>query len=264
MVQKRKAFMKNADKMVLDIDLASEVQQLLFPKSSPLCNWCCLGVKNRMAIGLGGDYFDFLSAPDGCQVIFLGDVTGHGLTASVVMSLLYGCLHHATMQKCTPLETVKMVNAFLRTFAERSDRFDYLFSSSLFFSVIKPDTMEMHYVNAGHVAPMVKRGENIFHLRATGVPLGFFDEPEMGMRTFHFEKGDRLLLTTDGITETTDAAGDFFGNRRLEQILHSFPGDHLELLEELFRVVSEFGCGERPSDDCTAIVCDFHAPATLT
>jgi len=255
--------MKNADKIVLDIDLASEVQQLLFPKSSPVCNWCCLGVKNRMAIGLGGDYFDFLSAPDGCQVIFLGDVTGHGLTASVVMSLLYGYLHHATVRQCTPLETVGLVNVFLRSFAARSDRFDYLFSSSLFFSVIEPDTLKMHYVNAGHVAPLVKRGDQILYLSPTGVPLGFFDEPEMVMRTFRFEKGDRLLLMTDGITETTSATGEFFGSRRLEQILRSFQGDHLEFLDEVFRVISEFGSGERLKDDCTAIVCDFHAPVAL-
>ncbi len=252
--------MKNADKTVLDIDLASEVQQLLFPKNSPVCNWCCLGVKNRMAIGLGGDYFDFLEAPDGCQVIFLGDVTGHGLTASVVMSLLYGYLHHATVRQCTPLQTVALVNEFLRSFAERSDRFDYLFSSSLFFSVIEPDTLTMHYVNAGHVAPMVKRGERVFSLVPTGVPLGFFDEPEMAMCTFCFEKGDRLLLMTDGITETASAAGEFFGSRRLEQILCSFQGDHLEFLDELFRLVGEFRGEGRLKDDCTAIVCDFHAP----
>lgn len=252
--------MKNADKMVLDIDLASEVQQLLFPKSSPACNWCCLGVKNRMAIGLGGDYFDFLTAPDGCQVIFLGDVTGHGLTASVVMSLIYGYLHHATARQCTPLETVSMVNAFLRSFAERSDRFDYLFSSSLFFSVIEPGTLNMRYVNAGHVAPMVRRKERIFHLSPTGVPLGFFDEPEMSMRTFRFEKGDRLLLTTDGITEASNDAGDFFGSRRLEQVLRSFQGDHLEFLDEIYHSIVSFGAAENLKDDCTAIVADFHGP----
>jgi serine phosphatase RsbU (regulator of sigma subunit) len=252
--------MKNADKIVLDIDLASEVQQLLFPKSSPTCSWCCLGVKNRMAIGLGGDYFDFLSAPNGCQVIFLGDVTGHGLTASVVMSLLYGYLHHATVRQCTPLETVAMVNEFLRSFAERSDRFDYLFSSSLFFSVIEPGSLEMHYVNAGHVAPMVKRGDQVFYLSPTGVPLGFFDTPEMAMRSFRFEQGDRLLLMTDGLTETLSLSGEFFGSWRIERILRSFEGNHLEFLDEVFRLVGEFGSDERLKDDCTAIVCDFHTP----
>lgn len=85
-----------------DIDLASEVQQLLFPKGSPHCDWCCIGTKNRMARGLGGDYFDFIALPDGCLVVFLGDVTGHGLQASVVMALLYGFIHRGTAEKCNP------------------------------------------------------------------------------------------------------------------------------------------------------------------
>lgn len=252
--------MKNADHIVFDIDLAQEIQQLLLPKNSPTCDWCCLGVKNRMAIGLGGDYFDFLTAPSGCQVIFLGDVTGHGLTASVVMSLIYGYLHHATVRQCTPLETVAMVNSFLRSFATRSDRFDYLFSSSLFFSVIDPDTLTMRYVNAGHVAPMVRRGGEIFHLVPTGVPLGFFDDPEMAMCTFQFNKGDRLLLTTDGITDASNDLGEFFGNGRLEETLRSFQGDHLEFLDEIYRAIADFGAAEILKDDCTAIVADFHGP----
>ncbi|MEJ2201972.1 MAG: PP2C family protein-serine/threonine phosphatase, partial [Desulfuromonadaceae bacterium] len=195
-----------------------------------------------------------------CQVVFLGDVTGHGLTASVVMSLLYGYLHYSTLQRCSPLQTVRLVNAFLRSFAARSDRFDYLFSSSLFFSVIDPATLEMRYVNAGHVAPMIKRGGQIFSLTPTGVPLGFFDEPEMDMGIFGFEQGDRLLLLTDGLVETSSASGEFFGSRRLEELLRGFAGDHLEFLDEIFRLVGEFRAGERLADDCTAIVCDIHAP----
>ena len=83
----------------LNVKLAAEVQELLFPKSSPLCEWCCMGVKFRMAQGLGGDYFDFITAPDGCQFIMIGDVTGHGLHASVVMSLLYGFIYRASIDR---------------------------------------------------------------------------------------------------------------------------------------------------------------------
>src|SRR5512133_1698698 len=61
-----------------DLDLAEKIQQLLLPKSSPSCTWCCIGVKNRMAARLGGDYFDFITMPDECQSLFIGDVTRHG------------------------------------------------------------------------------------------------------------------------------------------------------------------------------------------
>ena len=89
--------------VITDVDLASSVQQLLFPKSSPVCSWCCIGVKNRMANGLGGDYFDFITMPDDCQTLLVGDVTGHGLSASVVMSLIYGFIHRAALESCSPL-----------------------------------------------------------------------------------------------------------------------------------------------------------------
>ncbi len=242
----------------MDLGLASEVQQLLLPKSSPVCNWCCIGSKNRMAQGLGGDYFDFITMPDECQLLFIGDVTGHGVQASVVMALLYGFLHRATTNACTPLETIRQVNGFLQSFATRSKEFDHFFTTTLFFSIIDPDSYEMHYVNAGHPAPMVRRGDTLHYLTPTAQPLGFFDDIQVEMRTFQFEKEDRFLLFTDGITETFNEQAQIFGRQRLEKILHSHRGDHLEFLEEIFRGLKAFGAVDPPEDDCTAIVIDFH------
>lgn len=116
----------------LDLDLATGVQQLLFPKSSPICSWSCIGVKNRMAQGVGGDYFDFITLADGCQLVFLGDVTGHGLQASLVMGMLYGFIHRSAIEDCDPLRVGKEINTFLRYFAKRSEYLDHYFSSTLF------------------------------------------------------------------------------------------------------------------------------------
>ncbi|PLX85498.1 MAG: serine/threonine-protein phosphatase [Desulfuromonas sp.] len=245
-----------------DVGLAREVQQLLFPKGSPLCTWCCMGVKNRMAQGLGGDYFEFITLPDGCQVVFIGDVTGHGLHASLVMALLYGFIHEATSRKCDPLHTVTEVNRFLQTFAKRSDKYDHYFTTTLFCSIIDPRTLSMHYVNAGHVAPMVRRGKSITYLAPTAQPLGFFDEPELGVKSFNFEKGDRLILYTDGITETFDDQGHIFGHGRLEKVLLAHEGDHEKFLEDLFEEIQTFSAIDPPEDDCTAIVIDLHGPFT--
>lgn len=242
----------------LDIDLAGHVQQLLFPKSSPLCNWCCIGTQNRMASGLGGDYFDFISLPDGCQALFLGDVTGHGLHASVVMSLLYGYIHHASLGSCSPLDVVRQTNAFLQSFAVRSRKFDHYFSSTLFYAVIDPRTLEMHYVNAGHPVPLVRRNGEILSLAVTGPPIGFFDEPDLQLGHFRFAREDRLLLVTDGITEAMSEAGELFGRQGVEQVLLRQDGDHLAILDRLFAAIGEFGADDSPADDCTAIVVDFH------
>jgi len=243
-----------------ELNLAREVQQLLFPKSSPLCNWSCIGVKNRMAKGLGGDYFDFITMPDGCQVVFVGDVTGHGLHASVVMSLLYGYIHHSTMGECRPLKTVCEANRFLQNFAMRSQEYDHYFSSTIFYSIINPETLRMHYINAGHPAPMVLRDGEVIPLGTTAQPIGFFDNPDMDEAEFAFKQGDRLLLYTDGILETSNGRNDMFGERRLREILMSHRGDHLDLLDRIFDALTSFGAEATPFDDCTAIAIDFHKP----
>jgi len=241
-----------------DINLATHVQQLLFPKSSPVCDWSCIGVKNRMAKGLGGDFFDFITMPDECQALFIGDVTGHGLHASIIMSLLYGFIHRASASGCAPLATVREVNDFLQSFAVRSKEFDHYFSATLFFGIINPDSLKMHYVNAGHPAPLVRRGGTVFSLAPTAPPVGFFDEPEISMQSFEFARMDRFLLYTDGVTESANARGELFGRERLQQTLQEEDDDHLEFLDRLFATIREFGADDSPADDCTAIVLDFH------
>ena len=242
----------------LDLDLASKVQRLLFPKSSPSCDWCRMGVKNRMALGLGGDFFEFIALPDGCQVVFLGDVTGHGLQASVVMSLLYGYLHRASTSGCLPKQIVAEANDFLQFFAKRSRKFDHYFSATLFYSIIDPASLMMIYVNAGHVAPLVKRGQEIFALQPTASPLGYFSDPELEVETFQFEADDRLLLYTDGISDSFNTNGESFGSQRIEQLLLNHPDPNLEFLDRLFDALKEFGATDPPDDDCTAIVIDLH------
>jgi len=243
-----------------DINLASGVQQLLFPRSSPVCDWCCIGVKNQMAAGLGGDYFDFIRMPDGCQTLFLGDVTGHGLHASVVMSLIYGFIHRATSNECDPLAVVTGINDFLRNFARRSQKLDHFFSTTLFFATIDPQSLRMHYINCGQVAPLIRRDRQLIRLEPTSPPLGFFEQPEIGQASFQFDYEDRLLLYTDGISEAVNRAGRQFGADGVEKALLELEGDHLELLDMAFARLSEFGCVMPPQDDCTAIVLDFHKP----
>jgi len=241
-----------------ELELARQVERLLFPRSSPVCDWCCIGVKNRMAGFLGGDYFDFITMPDGCQTLFVGDVTGHGLHASVVMALIYGYIHHATMGSCDPASLVEQVNTFLLRFSRRSEIVDQYFSSTLFFGIIDPDALTMRYVNAGQVPGLVRRGTKVLELATTAPPVGYFEAPEIGLETFRFERHDRFLLHTDGITEAPNAKGERFGKQRLKRLLLKDGFDHQEFLEQLFGKLNEFGICDPPDDDCTAIVVDFH------
>jgi serine phosphatase RsbU (regulator of sigma subunit) len=115
----------------------------------------------------------------------------------------------------------------------------------------------MHYVNAGHVAPRVKRGEEILALAATAQPLGYFAEPELAMDTFQLCAGDRLLLLTDGISESFNSQGQVFGIERVEALLRENDVDRLDFLDLLFQALLDFGASDPPGDDCTAIVIDL-------
>ncbi len=241
------------------MELAEKVQQLLLPKSSPSCNWCRSGVKNRMASGLGGDYFDIINMPDECQTLFIGDVTGHGLHASVVMSLIYGFIHPVAVGSCAPLELVQQVNRFLIEFSRRSETIDQYFSSSLFYGIIDPRTFAMHYVNAGQVPALVLRDGRVEELHSTGPPIGFFEMPEIQLQSYSFARGDRLLLYTDGVTETANATGEPYGLECLKELLRTTANaDHLDFLGLLFQSLSDFGVSDPPEDDCSAIVFDLH------
>jgi phosphoserine phosphatase RsbU/P len=176
--------MPNENEDNLDARLAGLVQQLLLPKSPPVCEWSCIAVKNVMADGLGGDFFDFLPTPDGCQAVMIGDVTGHGISASVVMGLLYGYIHSVVESICSPYTVVARVNSFLKKFAVRSQAYDHFFSTSLFFGIVEPMSLEMHYFNAGHPAPLVRRDGRLIALEATAPPVGYFDIPESSIKSF--------------------------------------------------------------------------------
>jgi serine phosphatase RsbU (regulator of sigma subunit) len=243
-----------------EFELAKKIGELLLPKSSPVCTWCCVGVKNRMAKGLGGDYYDFISMPDGCQALFIGDVTGHGIHASIVMALVYGFMHRATQGECDPLEIVRQVNRFLLSFGNRSKTIDHYFSSTLFFGIIDPQSLKMAYVNAGHVAPLLLRNGMIGDFVPTGPPVGFFDHAEYGTAAWQFERGDRLLLLTDGIIESGNPSGELFGLERIHEILRNGVDDYDGFLRDLFGSLDEFTGSAQPRDDCTAIVIDMHGP----
>lgn len=242
----------------MDFKLAGKVQRLLLPKDAPSCSWCCIAAKSRMANVLGGDFYDFIEQDDGCQIIFLGDVTGHGLHASVVMSLVYGFIHRAVHEGCNPQQVVEDLNSFLRMFARRSELLDYFFSATLFFGVIDPKSMTMHYINAGHPAGMVRRADQLFRLPANSHPLGYFEGAEFRVETFAFETGDRMFLYTDGLIDSLNPQGEMFGVERLDEAFRRLDGDHVLFLDKLFSEIDQFLTGQPHLDDCTAIVIDFH------
>jgi serine phosphatase RsbU (regulator of sigma subunit) len=174
------------------------------------------------------------------------------------MSLVYGFVHKAAREKCDARALVSELNNFLRSFAQRSERLDHFFSANLFFGVIDPGSLRMHYVNAGHPAGIVCRDDQLLRLPATSHPVGYFERAEFSEEKFQFADNDRLLLYTDGLIDSSNRAGEMFGVDRLVEAFRRLEGDHVVLLDRLFATVETFLAGQPPYDDCTAIVIDFH------
>lgn len=257
MTQPRKTVRRQRANDPREVRLAGEVQKLLLPKSPPSCSWCCMAVRNRMANVLGGDFYDFIELGNGRQLLFLGDVTGHGLHASMVMSLVYGFIHRAARGSCRPGAVVTDLNRFLRHFAQRSERLDHFFSTTLFFAAIDPASMKMHYVNAGHPAALVRRAGRLLRLPATSHPVGYFDEIVFTAKRFQLQTGDRLLLYTDGLIDSSNSCGQMYGAERLIEAFHRIEDDPPVFLQWLFADIDDYLAGQAPFDDCSAIVADF-------
>lgn len=237
--------------------LAYEVQRILFPKTAPECTWALIAFKYRMADEVGGDFFDLITISDECQVIILGDVTGHGVHASLVMAMLYGYIHRAFSSPCPCQTIVAQINDFLVSFAERAGLYDQLFSTTMFYGIINPRTQQMVYVNAGHPAPLIRRRGSLRSLASTSPPLGYFDSSRISTSQVSLDKSDRILFYTDGITETESPEGNLFGQERVEALLLGSSGPPGELLDGLFDALGTFAAPGGQSDDCTALVVDF-------
>ena len=123
---------------------------------------------------------------------------------------------------------------------------------------LDPRTLTMHYINAGHPAGLVRRGDELLRLPATSHPVGYFDEAHFQTGTFQFTSVDRFLLYTDGLINCTNQQEEMFGAKRLDEAFRSFCGDHMLFLDRLFAEIDQFQAGQSSFDDCTAVVMDFH------
>ncbi|HTO76070.1 MAG TPA: PP2C family protein-serine/threonine phosphatase [Thermoanaerobaculia bacterium] len=237
-----------------EVRIAEQVQERLFPQRAPRMETLeCAGVC-RPARGVGGDYYDFLPLEDGRLGIAVGDVSGKGLSAALLMASLQGSLRSlAAADGARVDEIVGDVNRQLCSLTE-ANRF-----VTLFFGIYDDHRRELSCVNAGHNAPMLLRagpaGASPERLRSGGTVLGFFPEAGWRAQSLSLAPGDVLVAVTDGVVEATNAANEEFGERRLAEVLvasRSLPAD--ELCREVLARVAAFLAGLPAADDLTVVV----------
>ena len=235
-----------------DLNIAREIQQRLLPKEPPQVAGFDVAGWNKPADETGGDYFDFVSLPDGSAAIAIADATGHGVGPALVIAECRA-VFRATVMLSRDLSTVVgHVNDLLCADLP-PDRF-----VTAFFGILSAQDAMLQYLSAGH-GPLVRylRGEDRFiELKANTVPLGImpglkFDPPDR----FALAPGDMMVLVTDGFVEWMGAGGEQFGMKRLFRVIREQrDASCSEIIQALHEAVLAFAEGSRQADDLTAVI----------
>jgi serine phosphatase RsbU (regulator of sigma subunit)/DNA-binding transcriptional regulator YhcF (GntR family) len=237
-----------------DLEGAKDVQQAFFPPQTLSIPSLSCETFYQPARGIGGDYYDFLSLSDDRWGIAIGDVSGKGIGAALLMASLQASLRAQALHP--NLEATALIDGVNHLVHESSPPG---FFASLFYAEYEPASCVLQYVNAGHNPPIIVRPRTescqLFHLRAEGVPIGMFADAQFVATKFQLAQDDILVAYTDGITEAANASSELWGLERLESLLRSCSRmAPTEIVERILAEVSDFANGEPQRDDVTLVV----------
>ena len=229
------------------------IQRSIIPQRLPEVPGLDLAVHFTELEEAGGDLYDVSPLGPESWAIVIADVSGHGLAAAAVLALTHA-LGHALQEQGTPPSpgaALALVNGAL---AAR-----YLVNSGQFVTALagwyEARTQVFKYASAGHPPPRLIRDDEVRRLDSvSGVPLGVDGESSYQEAVVQLQAGDRLVLFTDGITECTNAAGELFGDQRLDEVLRTPINGAPELLERVVHSVHAFRAGLPPGDDETCLI----------
>ncbi len=202
-----------AEQQVLerDLDLAYEVQKNLLPKQSLRVHGWETAYHYEPAGSVSGDYCDLIDVGD-CLYFFIGDVTGKGVAASILMSHLFA-IFRSLVHTRHPFE--RLMEEANRLFCEGTLSTHF---ATLVCGRASP-AGEVEISNAGHVPPLIVTANGVEKIAPTGIPLGMFCNSKYTAQKFTLAKGNSLILYTDGVTEMKDASGSFYGEERLAKLI---------------------------------------------
>ena len=233
--------------LLRDMEQAAELQRMLLPGTAPTVDGYTLEGYNLPCRTVGGDYYDFVPYSDGRMAILVGDVSGKGMPAALLMSSLQTAVHLLAEDSPTPLALTIRLNRMLC--AKRlGNRF-----ITFFFGVLDPATGVFEYVNAGHNPPLLLHADgSLEELSATGLILGIMPQAVYESATTILDTGDRLVLFSDGITEAAPQADldNEYGEERLTQHARARSS-----MDEISASVLAW-CVNETTDDLTLVIVD--------
>jgi sigma-B regulation protein RsbU (phosphoserine phosphatase) len=219
-----------------ELAIAAEIQQGLMKVTVPEVPFAKVNAVSYACKDIGGDFFDLVYTEGGLSLV-VADVSGKGVSAAVVASILQGMLYSQLARDSALPEMIAAVNRFL------CDKVGGQKYATLVIARLLGNG-EMELINCGHVPPLLVSGDTITRLEEGNLPVGLVAGAEFQATRLQLKPGDRLLLVTDGVTEAEDAEGEFFGMERLEKC----GKDGFAAIEQ---AVTNFRGDTALTDDCT-------------
>lgn len=245
-----------ADRLSLkgELEVAREIQLAMLPAGTLRTGDAEICGITRPANTVGGDFYDVLPRPDGHVIVALGDVSGKGSPAALLMALLLAVLRTLVDEELDPRELMGRLNLQICRHSPAS-RF-----ITLFFGIYSPATGRLIYVNAGQTPPLLRRQNGrCERLEGTGVALGMFEGSLYTAADTTLSPGDTLVLYSDGITEAEDPEGRPFEETGLEGVISTYAAfSAAELGAETIRAVERHAHASRFTDDLTILVLKRH------
>jgi phosphoserine phosphatase RsbU/P len=238
-----------------ELTIARDIQQALIPHGFRDFPYFAVTGIHTPCHAVGGDYFDVFPLSDGRTVILVADVSGKGIGAALLTTMLQGALSGMT-NTTDPVQVFNHLNRFL---CEHSDVGRY---ATMFFSILE-ENGQLTFINAGHPSPLILREGVATELVSEGsFPVGLIPEANYTAETEHLRPGDTLILFSDGVTEAMDPDDELFGVARLRKVLsgqHDVPLK--ELQNKVLESVETFTRGASQTDDITVLLVRYRAAA---
>jgi serine phosphatase RsbU (regulator of sigma subunit) len=238
------------ERLETEAQLARQIQKTFLPEELPQFTHWELAARWKTARQVGGDFYDVFNLPNNRLGLFIADVADKGMPAALFMALTRTLVRAAVLELDTPAEVIQRVNELLVPDTKQG-----MFVTAV-YAVLDLDSGELTYVNAGHNPPLwFKKDGSTERLTRTAIALGvLLGNEAVKQRTIQIETGDNLLLYTDGLTESFNAAGEFYGEERLVQaLLAGECASAHDLMDVVENSLLDFVQDMPPADDLTML-----------
>jgi len=241
-----------------EINIARDIQQALLPRDFREYPHLAVTGFNLPCLSVGGDYFDVFPLSEGRTAFLIADVSGKGLGAAILTTMLQGALSGMTLG-IDPARVVNHVNQFLCSHSEVG-RY-----ATMFFGILDQQG-HLEFINAGHPSPiLIRRGVAEEAFTEGSYPVGLVPEAQYTAVCLKLEPGDTLVLFSDGVTEAADPDEQMFGTTRLKELLTGQLECPLEQLQKcVLEAVENFARGAHQADDLTLLIVRYRATAATT